>query len=698
MCDNSVIMKLSLLVPSEFLSVTDNIDFELYEHQEKAIEHIKNNKNVIVSVPTASGKTLIAYVAIYNTFLNKRKSMYIVPLRSLAMEKFSELQKLRSLGARVTISIGDYDVSPSFIKNYDIVVCTSERADSMIHKDPDILNEFGLVIFDEIHLISDETRGPRLETVISSLLYLNPDIILLGLSATVSNIKEVAKWMNAETVISNFRAVPLETGIIYKHNLIKGDKKEYLGSKDEMVLIDDNIKNGGQCIIFRNSRRSAEKYADILMSNFDFNNEISNMDFPVDQFNEKMLDMITHGVSYHHAGLSNEQRTIVEKLFKEGFIKIIVATPTLAAGVNMPARTVIIRDITRYSDGYSKPISNIEIQQMLGRAGRPKYDKKGYGYIYATSPSMFEVSKNYLTGELEPIISKMDSNSLIRFNTLSLVASGIAKTYGDIGKFYSKTLLAAQNDIDDYDLSFESAVYFLTSNNFITENNGNLGILPFGKITSELYIDPVTSLILEQCLEKEFSEGMYLYYISKTPDMLSFNYRQSDYEYIENFLDHYNINDFSDESLKAAKTAIIMQEWINEVSINTIAENYGVGPGDIQARVSSADWISYSMYRLAASEKNKNEKKLMHFNFRIREGIKEDIISLTEIPGVGRVRARRLYNNGFQTLEKISSSVPGDISNIFGFSDKLALDIISYAKKISGKYYKRGGLDTYDGK
>ncbi len=698
MCDDIVSMKLSAIVPSEFLSVTDNMDFELYEHQEKAIAYIKGNKNVIVSVPTASGKTLIAYVAIYNTFLNKKKSMYIVPLRSLAMEKFSELQKLRSLGARVTISMGDYDVSPSFIKNYDVIVCTSERADSMIHKDPDILNDFGIVIFDEIHLISDETRGPRLETVISSLLYLNPDIILVGLSATVSNIKEVAEWMNAETVISDFRAVPLETGIIYKHNLIKGDKKEYLGSKDEMVLIDDNIKNGGQCIIFRNSRRSTEKYTDILMSNFNFNNEINNMDFSIEQFNEKMLDMISHGVIYHHAGLSNEQRTIIEKLFKGGFIKIIVATPTLAAGVNLPARMVIIRDITRFSDGYSKPISNIEIQQMLGRSGRPKYDKKGYGYIYATSPAMFDVSKNYLTGELEPIISKMNSNSLIRFNILSLVSSGIAKRYEDIGKFYSKTLLAAQKNISDYDLSFEAAVYFLSSNNFITENNGNLSILPFGKITSELYIDPVTALVLEQCLEKEFSEGLYLYYLSKTPDMFSFSCRQGDYEYVEEFLDHYNIADFSDESLMAAKTAIIMREWINEVPINTIAENFGVGPGDIQSRVSSADWISYSLYRLAASEKNKNEKKLMHFNFRIKEGIKEDIISLTEIPSIGRVRARRLYNSGFQSLEKISTSDPGDISKIFGFSDKLASDIISYAKKISGKYYRSDELDAYDGK
>jgi len=133
-------MKLSEIVPEEFLKITDNNDFDLYEHQEKAINELNKNHNVIVAVPTASGKTLIAYIAIYKTFLMHKKSMYIVPLRSLAMEKYNELLSLKSLGIKVTISIGDYDVPPSFVKNYDVIVSTSERADSMLHRDPDILN------------------------------------------------------------------------------------------------------------------------------------------------------------------------------------------------------------------------------------------------------------------------------------------------------------------------------------------------------------------------------------------------------------------------------------------------------------------------------------------------------------------------------------------------------------------------------
>jgi helicase len=681
-------MKLSDIAPPEFLRVTDNNDFTLYDHQKEAVLKLRKNKNVIVSVPTASGKTLIGYISIYDTYLKGRKSMYIVPLRSLAMEKFSELSSLRELGLRVAMSIGNYDAPPSFVKNYDVIIATSERADSMLHRDPDILNYFGLVIIDEIHMISDPSRGPRLETVISSLLYLNPEILLLGLSATVSNITELAAWMNAETVISNFRAVPLETGIIFKHNLISNGDKKQLGNEDEVSLIRESLESGGQALVFRNSRRNAEKYAQSMVNFFDFGNNFADMGFPPDLFNEAQSNMIAHGVMFHHAGLSNDQRIEIERLFREGYIKILAATPTLAAGVNLPARTVIIRDITRFSDGYSKPISGVEIQQMIGRAGRPKYDKKGFGYIFASSQSMFNVAEGYLEGELDPVISRMDSNSLIRFNILALISSGIARDFNGIENFYGKTLLAVQNDIENSELSFESAIYFLTDNDFITDENGVYNATRLGRLTSDLYIDPVTSLILKKCLELEYSEELYLYYISKTPDMITFNYREKDYEYLEEFLDRNNITDFSEESMKAAKTAIILNEWINEVPVNTIAENFGIGPGDIQAKASSADWISYSLYRLASVFDKERGNSFMHLNLRVKEGIKEDIIRIIEIPQIGRVRGRRLYNNGFTSVEAIANARVEDISRIFGFSVKLATDIIENAGRLNNKYFR----------
>ncbi len=672
-------MKVSDVFPEEFLNITGS-DFELYDHQIEAIKKLGNNRNVIVSVPTASGKSLIGYYAIYKAFLSRKKSMYIVPLRSLAMEKYEELLMLRSLNMRITISIGDYDESPAFIRNYDVIVVTSERADSMIHHDPDIINEFGAIIADEIHIINDDERGPRLETVLSAIRMINPCAVILGLSATVSNVNELAQWLNAETVVSNFRAVPLEHGIIYKKRLITDSYERYLGALDEVSLIKDKINDGGQVIVFRNSRKNAEKYGEMLIQHLP---EINN--FKDDTMPENLVRMIRHGIAYHHAGLSNEDRKLIEDMFKSGDIKVISATPTLAAGVNLPARLVIIRDITRYSDGYSKPISNIEIQQMLGRAGRPKYDKIGYGYIYASSPSSYDVAKKAISGEPEPVISKMDSHRLIRFNILGLISSGMASKMDDFILFYNETLLAVQKDIDDYDI--ENALYFLKENGFI-EGDEKYTATRLGKLTSDLYIDPETALILKSALNNDYDERLYMYYICRTPDIISIPFGRNDYDYLEDFLEEINIFDFSDESLRAAKTALVLLSWINEVPMQQITEIYGIGPGDVQQRASSADWISYSLYRLSSFYKKELESKLLHLNIRIKEGIKDDLIDLIKIKKVGRVRARRLYQNGFKTVDDIAKASPESIEKIFGFSKNLAMEIIESARSINSMYYR----------
>ena len=162
-------MKISDLgYPDEFLDLMDGKDYELYQHQEEAIREFRKGNNVLVTVPTASGKTLIAYSAIYEKFQKKQISIYIVPLKALAMEKYEELRKLGQLGIKVALSIGDYDSSPSFIKNYDVVVCTSEKADSLFHHDPSVMFDISLIVADELHLIGDESRGPRLETFLTA--------------------------------------------------------------------------------------------------------------------------------------------------------------------------------------------------------------------------------------------------------------------------------------------------------------------------------------------------------------------------------------------------------------------------------------------------------------------------------------------------------------------------------------------------
>ncbi len=665
-----------------FLELVDGNDFDLYDHQVRAIEYFRKGKNVLVSVPTASGKTLIAYSAIYETYRKGLKSIYIVPLRSLAIEKYEEMSRLRELGMRVRLSIGNYDDAPDFIKYYDVIIMTSEKADSLLHHDPDMLQDIGLMVVDEIHLMGDESRGPTLETIITSSKIINPGTLIMALSATVSNATDLAKWLDASLVISDFRPVPLQVGILYKDSLYMDENRERIGSIID--LIKKTVQENGQVIVFVNSRKRSEDFASELSHVFEETSKISISSDDSNIYDEIINEIVQHGVAFHHAGLSNEQRSFIEKNFKNGSIKVIVATPTLAAGVNLPARMVIVKDITRYTSDGIVYLPNLEIRQMIGRAGRPKYDKYGIGVIYAASKNSFEVAQQYIQMDTEPIKSGLGSDRLIRFYVLAVITMRIGNNRDSIYEFFRRTFYYQQNGEDGLKEKIDSSLEFLIDNDFV-KGDGNFSATPFGRYTSDLYIDPESALTLKRYFDQKHSTDLALYYISLCSEMLPFNYRGDAYGY--EFLEDIGM---PDGNVDAAKTACVLRDWINEVSTNGLYEKYGIAPGDIQSRVSSADWISYSLSRLSALFKPEIRRDLGILNIRIREGIKPEIMELTMIPGIGRVRARRLYSAGLKSIAEIAASDESRITRIYGFSHSLASSVIRRAKAIASQEVHSG--------
>ncbi|MCL5802658.1 MAG: ATP-dependent DNA helicase [Candidatus Thermoplasmatota archaeon] len=688
----SVKMKIGGLgYPSEFLDLFDGKDFDLYPHQEEAISKFREGNNVVVSVPTAAGKSLVAYSAIYETFKKGLRSIYIVPLKALASEKYSELSRLGKLGIRVALSIGEYDTSPSFIKNFDVIVCTSEKADSLLHHDPSVADELGLVVADEVHLLGDESRGPKLEMVISTIKYVNPAIRILALSATISNIGDVAEWLGSTTVNSDFRPVPLRSGIIYRKKItyLDGEEEKLKGEDEVISVVNSHLSRGGQTLVFVNSRKRSEDYAKRISLGMDTNLIMKNLDFfpekgETDRYEETLRDLVQNGVSFHHAGLSGETRTRIEKGFREGLLKVLVATPTLAAGVNLPARVVVIRDLTRYSNGYSQFLPNMEIQQMLGRAGRPQYDSEGYAYLYAASKTSFDMANTYLSTDPEPVKSGMLQDSLLRFNVLGLISMGIATSTASIMDFLSSTFAGKTQEMVSEN-KIEGILEFLKDNEFIKNTMGIFTVTKFGKTVSDLYIDPKTAIILRDYFKEKHSDILALYTICTTPDVLNFRANRDEVEYIMEYFMDQNIIFQTEDEVHSAKTAMVLMDWINEVPINRISEKFNIGPGDIQAKVSSCDWISYSLARLSSMYKAEIRRDLENLNYRIKEGVREEIINLTMISGIGRVRARRLFSSGLKTLEDISRSTPELISLIPGFSTRLAQETIRNARRITGE-------------
>ncbi len=181
--------------------------------QEKSVQAgLLKNKSLLICAPTASGKTLVATMALVN-ILKEGKAIYLVPLKALANEKYKEYQELfKNTEYKVVMSTGDIDSESSYLANYNLLILTTEKLDSLLRHRVSWLNEVKTVIIDEIHLLNDPSRGPTLEIILTLLKTLiRPQLI--GLSATIGNPQELAQWLEAELVIDNWRPVELKQGL-----------------------------------------------------------------------------------------------------------------------------------------------------------------------------------------------------------------------------------------------------------------------------------------------------------------------------------------------------------------------------------------------------------------------------------------------------------------------------------------------------
>ncbi|MFC1698047.1 DEAD/DEAH box helicase [Nanoarchaeota archaeon] len=212
-------MKLSEIkskIPEKLYKVLEKQEIkELRPAQDKAIKAgLLEHKNQLICTPTASGKTLIAELASISSILNKHgKAIYIVPLKALANEKYREFTYRYGDFCKIALSIGDLDESDTYLSEYDLIIATSEKLDSLIRHKAPWLRDVGVVIIDEIHLLNDAGRGPTLEVLITILRKLLKNIQIIGLSATIGNPDELSKWLEAELVLDTWRPVKLEKGI-----------------------------------------------------------------------------------------------------------------------------------------------------------------------------------------------------------------------------------------------------------------------------------------------------------------------------------------------------------------------------------------------------------------------------------------------------------------------------------------------------
>ena len=691
---------------------------ELYPPQQDAIRAgALEGKNLVLASPTASGKTLIAELCALKHVLERHgKVLYLSPLRALASEKYEAFQKYsgikKSNGRRISVGIstGDYDSSDPWMGKHDIIVTTNEKADSLLRHRAKWVNDISLVVADEVHLLNDAHRGPTLEVVLARLMQVNPDIQLVVLSATIKNVNEVAEWLKAIAVTTNWRPVTLREGVfLHDEVMFKDGGALTIDNKARdptLKLVLHTVKSGGQALAFASTRRNsislAKKVAVTIkhLISTPMKRTLKQLSEQIlatgarTRISEQLADVVSNGVAFHHAGLGGGHRKLIENAFKEGKIKILTATPTLAFGVNLPARVVIVNDYRRYEPGYGfYPIAVLEYKQMAGRAGRPCYDKVGDSILIAkTDDERDYLMESYILADTERIWSKLAVERILRSHVLATIASDFSHTDQGVFDFFGKTFYAYQYDPQAIKGVIQRSLGFLYAEKMIEVSGDKVLPTKFGRRVSELYIDPMTGVIIRDALTNRadlLSDISFLHMIARTPDMfpklrpyskemdeLSFFVEDHKDEFMCDLPDPWMDRIAFEEFLGEAKLAWVLKSWMNETTEDDMIERFSVQPGDLYRLISTAKWLLHASLELATLFGHKDLlERLTKLVVRIEKGVKPELLPLVKLEGVGRARARVLLNNGLKTIDDIKMVPLLELTKLPLFGPRLAKKI-----------------------
>lgn len=481
-------------------------------------------------------------------------------------------------------------------------------------------------------------------------------------------------------------------------------------ASDILNLALDTIERNKQALIFVNTRASAEKTAEDISKKIKTVNleELSQklgkaLPSPTKQC-KRLEAMSKRGVVFHHAGLLPKQRELIEDKFREGEIKIICCTPTLAAGLDMPAFRAIIKDLKRFGGTGTWGMSDIpvlEYLQMAGRAGRPGHETYGEAICLASDASMQdEIKEKYIDGEPEEIYSKLAVEPVLRMYILSLVSTKFVKTKAELLKFFAKSFWAHQfGDMVKLEFVINKMINLLKEyefievtgdkSDFVTANdfhNDGLIATPVGQRVAQLYIDPLTANHIITGLKSEDPKELgLLHLVINTLEMRPYlkvgkneiDIIDEEYAKIEDELINKEPAVYSDdyfEYMQTIKTALFFKEWMNEMNEDYLMEKYKIRPGEIRVKLDRADWLLYAAHELSKMlELHELMTPIAKLRVRVKNGVKGELLPLLKLKGVGRVRARSLFNAGCNSLGELKSFDISKLATLLG--KKVAIDL-----------------------
>lgn len=647
--------------------------------------YLEDKSNYIISIPTASGKTVLGILPALKTILNGGKAVYAAPLLSIQNEKVKEFKAFEEHG----IKVGKH---PS---NSDLSVMVFESFDALTRFSWNVLREVDTLIIDEFHMIGEYSRGPTLESAITRAKIINPSLRIIALSATLKNIDEIEQWLDGKTVEHDYRPVPLNKEVLDAEMFNTKNKNDVI-----VKIVEKAIEDNSQALSFVSTRRFTESLATYVAKKIDKKTtkeqkhkfkQVANKLLEVPKKKGslptttclKLAEAAEKGVVFHHAGLFNEQKEIIEDEFRNGNILMITATPSLMYGVNLPSKYVVIRDHTRWTSNGPASIPVFDYEQMSGRAGRPQYDDVGYSYLVAkTMDEAFDLEARYVNGEIELTNSKLiDNKDAIYKQIIAQIASSLSKNLDDLNDFFGKTLYGFQMKNnpsmsmfaqDSLNWELESALEFLLQNGIIRATPEGLKTTDFGNLIAKSNYAVETAVKIKEYVStmEKLNPAEMIYALAETPDLplISFKGRKSK-DPVRDKLSECGL--FAVDIGNPEATAVSLIEWIDERNEYEIENAYNVYSASTRRSAYEASrLVKFAKNTLEVLGNYSNLKDMDYLSARLYYGVKEDIIPLVVgVKRLGRKRARLLMKTFGDNLSEASEK---DLQKVEGIGPKLA--------------------------
>ncbi|MFB6308286.1 MAG: DEAD/DEAH box helicase [Haloarculaceae archaeon] len=672
----------------------DAFPFERFnEMQTEALPALlDSDENVVVSAPTASGKTALAEMAICETLREGGTALFLAPLRALTNEKESEWERFEELGYSVYVVTGERDLNPRRAERADVLVMTPEKADSATRKHDSrrygFITDVDCCVIDEVHLLDSDRRGSVLEVTVSRLRRLcDPRVV--ALSATMPNVSDVADWLDApaENTFAfddEYRPVPLEADVkTYSHGE-NAFADKYRRLYRALDLAEPHIREEGQALVFVASRQdtvqAAKKARDELAErdvpigargDYDFHTDAADLN------NDTLRQSVLDGVAFHHAGLSKADKDRIEQWFREGKIQLLFSTSTLAWGVNLPARCVVIRD-TKLHDPLEGEVdmSPLDVLQMLGRAGRPGYDDRGYAWIVCDRSDADRYRRLLRDGT--DIESRLAEDLDAHLN--AEIALGTVRDLDDVmdwleTTFYYARARSAPGEYaagEDLRERVSDTLASLVERGFVERDGLAVEPTPLGRLASKFYLRLSTARrFADYCERADLTERDVLRAVAGTTEFDSVSAR-------------------SDEEDAVAAVLGDREDDLDPGQRKVLAILRSSMSGTTPSELKSDAWvIKQNALRLLAAfrafldrfDGADGANLARRVEARIENGISEDAVGLTAIDGVGPGRASTLAAEGYRTPADVIAAGASELARA-GLSEGVAEQVVENARDL----------------